>query len=257
MRSRAAGRRRPGQGAHIVVRDGPRGRELLVDGTFASFYRPGQVTTGSVWDALVAPVLALPPARRRSLLLLGLGGGSAARILRTLAPRARIVGVELDPEVVAAARRFFDLDALRVEVVIADAQQFLTRSRMRFDAVLDDVFIGAASRVRKPVWLPEPGLRLAAARVAQGGVLASNTIREAAAAARTVCDLFGRGVSIGIDGYHNRIVAGGAPGLSARPLRAAIAADPTLSPTLPKLTLRSLIAKASTDPRSGTAARSG
>lgn len=240
MRSRAAGRRRPGQGAHIVVRDGPRGRELLVDGTFASFYRPGQVTTGSVWDALAAPVLALPPARRRRILLLGLGGGSAARIVRALAPKARIVGVELDPEVVAAARRWFDLDALGLEIVIADAQEFLKRGRTRFDAVLDDVFIGPARSVRKPVWLPEPGLRLAAARVARGGVLASNTIREGAAAARTVCDLYGGGVSIGIDGYHNRIVAGGSPIESGRALRAAIAADPILAPTLPKLALRSL-----------------
>jgi spermidine synthase len=221
-----------------VVRDGARGRELLVDGTFASFYRPGETTTGSVWDALAAPVLALAPARRRSVLLLGLGGGSAARVVRALAPRARIVGVELDREVVETARRWFDLDAIGLEVVIADAREFLVRERTRFDAVLDDVFVGPASRVRKPEWLPEPGLRQAAARVARGGVLASNTIHEAPAAMRTLSTLFGEGVAIGIHGYHNRIVASGGGLHDGRVLRARIAASDVLRETLPKLRLR-------------------
>ena len=105
---------------------GPRRpRTLRVDGTFASWLRArARLTTGSVWDALAAPLLLLPPARRRRVLLLGLGGGSAARLVRALAPRARIVGVELDREVLRAARRHFDLDALGVEVVNADAREY-------------------------------------------------------------------------------------------------------------------------------------
>ncbi|MCC6640456.1 MAG: hypothetical protein IT386_04725 [Deltaproteobacteria bacterium] len=237
---RVRGARRRSSGTHILVRDGVRGRELLVDGTFASLYRPGEVATGSVWDALAAPVLALAPSRRRSILLLGLGGGSAARIVRSLAPRARIVGVELDPDVVAAARRWFDLDALGLEVVIADAREVLARERRRFDAVLDDIFVGPGSRVRKPPWLPEPGLRLAAARVARGGILASNTISEGPVTARTMCALFGGAVSIGVDGYHNRILAGGPALADAQALRRAIAADSTLGPTLGRLRLRTL-----------------
>ena len=42
------------------------GRELRVEGTFASWYTPGSHVTRSVWDAIAAPVLALPPRRRRS-----------------------------------------------------------------------------------------------------------------------------------------------------------------------------------------------
>jgi spermidine synthase len=238
MRSRAAGRRRPASGGHVVVRDGPRGRELLVDGTFASFYRPGQVTTGSVWDAIAVPVLALPPARRRRVLLLGLGAGSAARIVRALAPEARIVGIERDRAVVLAARRFFDLDTLGIEVVMADAREFLLREKGRFDAVIDDVFVGSASRVRKPDWLPEPGLRLAARRVARGGILISNTIDEAPAAKRALAALYGAGVCIGIDGYHNRVVTAGAAIGTGRALRAAVAQSALLRTTLPKLRFR-------------------
>src|SRR5512134_2559785 len=124
----------------IEVRRGRRGRELRIDGTFASRYAPGSALAGPVWDALAAPLAWLAPARRRSVLLLGLGGGSAARVIRALAPRARIVGVEIDPAVVSAARRWFDLDALGVEVVTGDAARFLRATRARFDAVLEDVF---------------------------------------------------------------------------------------------------------------------
>ena len=103
--------------SRVEVRVGRRGRALRINGTFASWYEPGRSGTGSVWDALAAPLLLLPPARRRSVLILGLGGGSVARIVRALAPRAEIVGVELDSEVVGAAREHFDLDDLRIRVV--------------------------------------------------------------------------------------------------------------------------------------------
>ena len=54
----------------------------------------------------------MPPARRRRVLILGLGGGSVARVVRALAPRAKIVGVEMNGAVLRAARRHLDLDAL-------------------------------------------------------------------------------------------------------------------------------------------------
>ena len=93
-------RRRKGR---VRVRDTSAGRELWVDGTFASLYRPGRATTGTVWDAIAAPIAWLPPRRRRRVLLLGLAGGSVARVVRALAPRAEIVGVEFDAAVLAAA----------------------------------------------------------------------------------------------------------------------------------------------------------
>ena len=40
----------------VRVRSGPRGRALSIDGTFASWYRPGSSLTGSVWDALATPL---------------------------------------------------------------------------------------------------------------------------------------------------------------------------------------------------------
>lgn len=224
----------------VHVKRGPEGRELIVDDTFASFYRPGDAATGSVWDAIAAPLLMLPPRRRRSVLLLGLGGGSAARIVRALAPSCRIVGVELDASVVRAAREHLDLDALDVEVVVDDALDFLRRDDGRWDAILEDVFVGRGDAVHKPGWLPEPGLPLAARRLLPGGVLVSNALDEATQVSRCLCGLFPRVLSIEVEDYDNRIFAAGRRLGTAAQLRRAVSESPVLAATLPRLTLRTV-----------------
>ena len=211
---------------------------LRVDGTWASSYRPGTPLTGSVWDALVAPIAWLPPARRRSVLVLGLGGGSAARLVRAIAPHSRVVGVESSAEVLDAARRWFELDALGVEVVHGCARQYLRRSRARFDLVIEDVFVGEGRAVHKPDWLPAPGLAAAARLVHRGGLLVCNALDEAPEVTRTLRALFPASVRIGIEGYDNAIVVGGPGSLSAVGLRAAAAAHPLLRETLPQLSFR-------------------
>ena len=230
-------RRRTGQ---VEVQRGRRGRALRIDGTFASWYAPGSPLTGSVWDALALPLLLLPPPRRRSVLVLGLGGGSAARVARCIAPRARIVGVERSAEVLRAARRWFDLDALDLEVVRADARSYLATTRRCFDAILEDVFVGRSRAVHKPDWLPEPGLARAARRLRRGGVLVSNAIDEAPAVVRVMRELFPATLRIDIEDYDNHIVVGGPGVVSGRALRAAAAAHPVLRATLGRLSFRTL-----------------
>ena len=223
----------------IRIRDSKQGRALVIDGTFASWWPRDGKATGSVWDALVAPLLALPAQRRRRVLILGLGGGSAARLVRAIAPAAQIVGVDFDRSVVDAARRHFDLDALDVEIVCDDARAVLARERRRFDLVIEDVFVGRGRNVRKPDWLPVPYLALAAKRVAAGGVLVSNSIDEAPAVRSVMSALFADLLVLRVRGYDNRIFAGSTRALDARTLRAAIAADPTLATALAKLSVRS------------------
>jgi spermidine synthase len=233
-------RRRGRVRERVRVVEGDSGRELIVDGTFASFYRPGSSVTGSVWDAIAAPLLALPPSRRRSVLIMGLGGGSAARIVRALAPDARIVGVELDPAVVRAARDHFDLDDLGVEVVVADALVFLREDECCYDAVLEDVFVGVGDAVHKPGWLPRPGVELAARRLAEGGVLVSNTLDEARLVSQALRGLFPEVLRIDVEDYDNRIFAAGSRLGSAAQLRARVGDNAVLRESLGRLSFRTL-----------------
>jgi spermidine synthase len=239
----------------IEVRHGKHGRELRVEGTFASWYKPGSAVTGSVWDAIAAPVLALPPERRRQVLLLGVGGGSAARVVRAIAPEAQIRGVELDAEIIETAREHFDLDAIGLEVVIGDAFAFLRDDDGTYDLILEDVFVGVGVSVHKPLWLPRPAHELALERLARGGLLVSNTLDEARAVGESMKDLFPGVLRIQVADYENQVIVGGPGSLSAASLRAAVAADPVLESSLKKLSFRTLQRAASG--RAGTAARPG
>src|SRR5262245_1914594 len=222
--------------AAIRVRETRHGRELRIEGTLASRYRRGQAMTGGLWDALAAPLAALAPSRVRRVLILGLGGGSAARAIRALAPSAEIVGVESDRRLLAAARRWLALDSLGLEIVHGNARRFLETDRRRFDLVLEDVFLAAKGTAWKPGWLPMPGLALAARRLAAGGVLVSNTIGETAAVARAYLELFGRVLTLRLRDYENGVVVGGVE-LPARALRARIAARGLLRPLLRRLSI--------------------
>jgi len=222
----------------VEVKQSGKARALRIDGTFASWYQPGMAITGSVWDALAAPLLLLPKPRRNRVLILGLGGGSAARVVRALAPKARITGVEIDAGVVRAARRWFDLDGLGVEVVKDDARHYLERTRRRFDLILDDVFVGNRRTVRKPEWLPDPGLVLAAGQLRPGGILVSNAIDEAALVAREMRRIFASTLQIEIEDYDNRVVVGAGFPLSGRGLRTALERNPTLSTTAKRFKIR-------------------
>jgi spermidine synthase len=222
----------------VEVKRTRKGRALQINGTFASWYEPGTATTGSVWDALVAPLLLLPASRRTRVLILGLGGGSAARIVRALAPSARITGVEFDPEVVRAARRWFDLDRLGVEVIEGDARHFLERTRKRFNLIVEDVFVGNRRTVHKPDWLPSPGLTLATRRLTPGGILVSNALDEAASVGREMRRLFASTLRIDIDDYDNRILVGADFPLSGRVLRSALVRNELLAPAVRRFSIR-------------------
>jgi spermidine synthase len=188
------------------VRDG---LELRVEGTLASFHRPGRALTGVVWWALAAPVLLLPRTRRPRVLLLGLGGGSVGRALRVLAPEAEIVGVERDAEVLRLARRHFGLDRIGLELVVADALAYLKRERRRFDMIVEDLFVGPSRSVRKPEWLLGEGYRLIRARLRADGIVVSNTIHETMNVVRAMRPLGAPIVWFDVRSHWNRIVLSG------------------------------------------------
>jgi predicted O-methyltransferase YrrM len=146
--------------------------------------------------------------------------------------------VEFDPEVVRAARRWFDLDRLGVEVIEGDARHFLERTRKRFDLIVDDVFVGNRRTVHKPDWLPSPGLALATRRLTPGGILVSNALDEAASVGREMRRLFASTLRIDIDDYDNRILVGADFPLSGRVLRSALVRNELLAPAARRFSIR-------------------
>ena len=90
--------------------------------------------------AMMAFLLFHPQPRR--VLMIGLGGGSMARFLHKGFPRARITALDVSPEVVAAARRYFDFpaDGPRLSVVLEDGASWVPARPASADVILLDAF---------------------------------------------------------------------------------------------------------------------
>ena len=85
--------------------------------------------------------LLLREAPRR-VLLIGLGAASLMKFLYRNYPLAHLTVVEIEPDVVAAARQFFKLpeDPRRIHMVIGDGAEYLLGSSKQFDLILVDGF---------------------------------------------------------------------------------------------------------------------
>jgi spermidine synthase len=147
-----------------------------VAGAVHAWWHRDRFLTGLAWDNLAAGVLLRPDGPPRSVLMLGLAGGTALRILRHLLPDAEFTAVEIDAEIVDLARRRMELDAIGIEVVSGDAYEWAARTRRRFDVVIDDCYLTGSDDVFRPQTRVAWAVDLLAERLRPGGLLLANLI---------------------------------------------------------------------------------
>lgn len=152
--------------------------DLEVEGATFATWDPQQLMTGFSWDALTCGALLRGAGPPKSVLVLGLGGGTVTRQLRAVLPDVRLVGVEIDAGVVDLARRHMHLDEQQVEAHIEDAYAFLERTTEKFDAILDDLFLTGPTDVVRTRVPDGSTLGLLRSRLAPGGVLVANLITD-------------------------------------------------------------------------------
>ncbi|HET6696629.1 MAG TPA: fused MFS/spermidine synthase [Gaiellaceae bacterium] len=125
----------------IVERsDGSRALKLNEGVAVHSVWHEDSVLTGGVWDTflLVPPLLDRPVER---MLVIGNAGGTVARAFGELYPGIEIDGVEIDPEVSDAARRYMGLeDNPRLNVITADGRPYLELSDETYDIIVVDAY---------------------------------------------------------------------------------------------------------------------
>lgn len=127
---------------HLLVAEDQLGvRYMRFDNLFQSAWDPKDpYRTIFAYTDLFHLGRAYNPGAKR-MLLIGLGGGSAAKRLWHDFPDATIHTVELDPEVVKVARQWFGFpNNKRLPVTAEDGRHYLQRVTEKYDVILVDAF---------------------------------------------------------------------------------------------------------------------
>jgi len=81
----------------------------------------------------------------RNVLILGLGGGTVAKLIRKNWPQAEITGIDIDPIMVELGKKYLDLDKLGVQVTVRDASNLSNlpnHPNQKYDLIIVDLYNG-------------------------------------------------------------------------------------------------------------------
>jgi spermidine synthase len=167
----------------VTVVDTPHGfRRLIFDGRLdgsdpiqseMNLSKPHDLSL-SYTRAMMA-ALSLADHRER-ILLIGLGGASMQKFLHDLLPVTVLETIEIDPEVVRIARKFFGLEPADNQIIhVDDGRAFIENSNKRYDII----FLDAYGPDSIPYSLAtQEFLETVRERLAEGGVVCANLLTE-------------------------------------------------------------------------------
>ena len=193
------------KGVSYEVRTAGQSRRLYTNGAFHTQFHPHRTFTYGIWDLLTIPALYVPSQLDRvqrgresrtdanSALILGVGGGAAVHQCHNLLAIRHTIGIELDPQHLYLAKRFFGLRELPgLTLVEADATEWISRHRQRHVLLVDDLYLHASTQetrladpVRPALPPPDRWLTTLAGRVSKNGVLVQNHLASPTAARTT------------------------------------------------------------------------
>ncbi len=157
----------------LVVEDGT-SRYLRFDSSFQSgMYLKRPFATRFSYSDYLQLGLAYNPSAKK-ILVIGLGGAAVQKRLWRDFRDVEVTTVELDPEVVDVAYRWFHLPRNpRLPVVVDDGRRFLQRTDERFDVIMVDAFYSDGVPFHMTTL---EFAQLMRDRLTPGGVVATNVI---------------------------------------------------------------------------------
>lgn len=125
-----------------VVADGPCRYLLLNEGAGWHSVRcsDGEVAPQWVWGLLAAAPFYDPAPHVDRVAIIGLAGGTTARLYHQVWPAARLDGFELDPTIVEIGRTYFDLATPGLTVWVDDGRYGLGQQAALYDVIVVDAY---------------------------------------------------------------------------------------------------------------------
>jgi spermidine synthase len=115
-------------------------RLLFMDGVQMTGVERETGFSSALYDRVMTARLRLCRPQAKSALLIGLGGGTLVLDLASIGVRTD--SIEVDPDVVDVATRYFDFDPRANAVWIGDARTLLGTLSSRYDVAIIDAFLG-------------------------------------------------------------------------------------------------------------------
>jgi spermidine synthase len=199
-----------------------------------SIYNPNRVITDGTWDYFtIAPFFNAPPFsadRVKRMAVIGLAGGSIARLYTELYGPIAIDGIEIDPKIVEVGRDYFGMTQPNLNVVVGDGRAALAALPHRYDVIALDAF-----RVPYIPWhlTTREFMQELREHLTPDGVVAINVGRTRTdyqmvdAMARTAAEVFPSVHVIDVTGSFNSIVFASNQPTSPENLRANLSAMPS------------------------------
>src|ERR687891_411750 len=218
----------------IEYPDGHRTLELNEGQAQHSVYYPDSVLTGDVWDGHLVLGFAASAEPPRRVAILGNAAGTTSRAYEEFFPATRVDGVEIDAELSAIGREYFDMNNPRLHLYHEDARPFLRR----IDAEYDQISVDAYRQPYIPFYLTTVEFfETVRDRLREGGVLVVNAghpegqddLEKVLTA--TVGEVFPHVLRDPIEPTNTLIVASEAPLSGERIGDAAASLPPALRPT--------------------------
>jgi spermidine synthase len=117
--------------------------KLLVDGSRQS----GEYVL-TLWQQAFCSFGIIPSPDVRSILVLGVAGGTVIHLLHALYPDALVTGVDVDGRMIDIGKKYFGLSKVKkLTLIVSDAKEFVAGSaakKKQWDMVVVDLFVGAS-----------------------------------------------------------------------------------------------------------------
>ena len=96
-----------------------------------------------VWEPTIKKLTKTSSTDPESFLILGLAGGTLARLISRYFSGALITGVEIDPLMIRLGKKYLSLDRIPgLKIVQADANSYILNHKSLFDVILVDLYLG-------------------------------------------------------------------------------------------------------------------
>ena len=94
----------------------------------------------SIWKSTLRHVRT--KSNPKNSLVLGLGGGTVAKLLRKKYPDAKITGVDIDPVMIELGKKYLHLSDQKATIIIGDVSNFSKLPKQKFDLIIVDLYQG-------------------------------------------------------------------------------------------------------------------